>query len=106
MTAGITRSKGKPVRGLPMTLYVSNDVVEVRGTGKVEPPTWPEEDAARMLLSHADLLAACRAALASLQIARQDAADLGGPDCEEAAYFDDPIETVARAVRLALTGNP
>jgi hypothetical protein len=55
---------------LPLRLNCNVDRVAVYGTGEREPPTFAEADAARMLLAHADLLAACKRALDWFRIDR------------------------------------
>jgi hypothetical protein len=54
---------------------------------------------------HDTLVDACKAALRDLQTARQNAADLGGPKCAEATFFDPTIEKVAKALRFAHLGE-
>ncbi len=89
-----------PARGrrAPARLEVHADGGEVfvYGTGAVAHPCWPEEEAARMLLSHAGLLQACEALME--RWGRMDPEDIG---CGRSLAASGLMESIRDAVALA-----
>lgn len=59
----------------------------------------------RAVSMHDELLAALRIALSALQMARENVAAIGGENCDEAKYFDEPIRAVAKAIARAAKGE-